>query len=288
MLVFKNKTFFFISTFILMTVFVAGCSKEDNENKNFNENVNVQEQREPEKTKFDKIKDLFAAEHEKNSEDIELLVTHETDAHVRGSVSFGEGEENRGMFMAAKNDDVWTIVYEGNGAFACSILDQYAFPEEMKEGCYVPVVNTSIVDEVDWRDYSNSVLSYKLSYPGICNIVGVNIDEQIDFICNWQGDATWPRFQISHKDEDFYRPDSGVSVSEWVKKHPDFEIGDPISIAGLETLHFVQNKNNEVDAADYYYFIKGDQLYEVMILHVDGRKDQKLYDKFLNSISFDE
>lgn len=288
MLVSKNKTFLFMTALILMLVFVSGCTKEDNEDKNTNENTNVQEQREPEKTKFDKIKDLFAAEHEKSPEYVELLVTHETDAHVRGSVSFGEGEENRGMFMAAKNDDVWTIVHEGNGAFACSLLDQYAFPEEMKEGCYIPTVNTSIVDEVDWRDYSNSDLSYSLSYPGICNIVGVNVDKQIDFVCSWKGDANWPRFQITHSDEDFYRPGPDVSVTEWVKKHPDFEIGDPISIAGLETLHFVQNKNNEVDAADYYYFIKDGQLYEVMILHVDGKKDQKLYDKFLNSISFDE
>lgn len=288
MLVSKNKTFLFATALILMFVFVSGCSKEDNKNKNSNENVNAQEQREPEKTKFDEIKNLFAAEHEKSSEEVELLVTHETDDYVRGSVSFGEGEENRGMFMAAKKNDTWTIVYEGNGAFACSLLDQYAFPEEMKEGCYVPVKNTSIVDKVYWREYSNSNLFYSLSYPGICNIVGVNVDEQVDFVCNWQGDATWPRFQITHSDGDFYRPDPGVSVTEWVKKHPAFETGDPISIAGLDTLHFVQKKTSEVDAADYYYFIKDDQLYEVMILHVDGKKDQKLYDKFLNSISFDE
>ncbi len=288
MFVYKNKTFLFLTVIILMVVFLSGCTKEEDENKNSNENQTAEQQQESEKTKFDKIKDIFATEHEKNSEDIELLVTHETDNHVRGSVSFGEGEENRGMFLAAKNEDAWTIVYEGNGAFACSLLDQYAFPEEMKEGCYVPVKNTSIVDKVDWREYNNSDLSYNLSYPGICNIVGVDVNEQIDFICNWQGDATWPRFQISHKDTDFYKPDSEATVAEWVKKHPDFDIGDSISIAGLETLHFIQNKTSETDAADYYYFIEDGQLYEVMILHVGDKKDQKLYDKFLSSINFDE
>ena len=273
---------------ILIAGFSSGCGKEQVVQKNETNENNSQISQEPELTKFDYIKELFAQKYNKSLEEVELLVTFETDAHVKGSVSLGEGEENRGMFLAAKNDDVWQIVFDGNGSFACSLLDEYAFPSEMKEGCYVPAKVTTIVNQVTWLDYQNETLGYNLSYPSICSILGIDVDDQIDFICNWQGDGTWPRFRIAHHKTDFYQPELGTDVVEWVQKHPEFDLGSTIEIAGLKTVHFVQKKSAQTDGADYYYFIKEGQLYQIMILHIEGRQDKELYEKFLESFHFDE
>jgi hypothetical protein len=40
------------------------------------------------------------------------------------------------------------------------------------------------------------------------------------------------------------------------------------------------------DQSDEYYFIQGDQLFRISILHAGGREDRELYDRFVQSVTF--
>ncbi|RJQ34017.1 hypothetical protein C4566_02720 [Candidatus Parcubacteria bacterium] len=280
-----------VGLLFVLVFFTAACSKEKDETKNEENNFSSLEddqsnEIEQRADKYQAIMDLFVQKYNKSPEDVEITFTSESDNHLRGGVKFGGENGAGGIFLAVRQDTVWQLIFDGNGSFSCALLDQYGFPREMKEGCYIPPKVTSIVDQITWRDYKNEDLGYSLSYPGICNVVSTNVNDRIDFICNWQDDGTWPRFIITHHDSDFYHPTPNVSVVEWVEKHPELDLGAAIKIAGLETVHFVQKKNSQTDAADYYYFIKDGQLYEIIIMSVSGHEDKQLYDKFLSSFSF--
>ncbi len=144
---------------------------------------------------------------------------------------------------------------------------------------------TTIVDSVNWRIYTNETLGYTLTYPGICNVSG-DLDNAVDFTGPLKSKELWPKITINHNDSEFYNPPLGTDVEEWVNKFPGFKDGTGITIAGLPTVHFVQEKNSQAFAGDYYYFIKDTQLYQITILHTGGKEDWPLYNKFLASFAF--
>jgi len=81
----------------------------------------------------------LAQKYSKPVSDVTLKVNKETPDYMAGSVSFaaqglpspGEG----GMFLAAKEGNMWTLVYDGNGSIDCNAIKQnYNFPKEMLTG----------------------------------------------------------------------------------------------------------------------------------------------------------
>lgn len=285
----SKKHFILLLSSVFLVLFLAsGCTKQESggeANENGNEEASSVNNMED---KYQAIVDLFVQKYNKNPEDVEITFNSENESYVRGDVKMGGAEGEGGIFLAAKNGAVWELVFDGNGSFSCSILDEYGFPSEMKEGCYIPPKFSSIVNQVNWLEYNNEDLGYRLSYPAICNIASTNVNDRVDFICNWQGDTTWPRFIIVHHDSDFYRPPSGISVVEWVKKSPELDLGSAVKIDDLETVHFTRKQTHQVDGSDYYYFINGGQLYEISIINVDGKEDKQLYDRFLSSFHFEK
>lgn len=147
--------------------------------------------------------------------------------------------------------------------------------------------NTTIVDEVNWRVFTNSSHGYSVNYPGICNVSG-DIENNVEFTGPLEDNEWWPKISINHNSSAFYRPPVGTDVKEWVAKFSGFKNGEDITIAGLPTVHFVQERSPQSYAADYFYFIKGNQLYQITILHTGDKKDLPLYNKFLNSFAFAE
>lgn len=143
----------------------------------------------------------------------------------------------------------------------------------------------SIAEEVDWRNYTNEKLGYGVSYPGICT-VSTDLGQSVDFTGPLENNEWWPRITIAHRDTDFYNPPAGTDVVEWVQKFPELKEGKEVSIDGLTTLHFVQERSPQAYGADYYYFIKEGQLYQITLLHTADRQDWPLYDKFLESFTF--
>ena len=80
------------------------------------------------------IQYLLSQKYEKLMTDIVLKTTKKNDNYAVGSISFlmnGQAGEG-GMFMTAKKNNVWTLVYDGNGSIDCvSIKENYQFPAEM-------------------------------------------------------------------------------------------------------------------------------------------------------------
>lgn len=149
-----------------------------------------------------------------------------------------------------------------------------------------PSSYASIAEEIDWREYSNDKLGYTVSYPGICNVMGDDLDKSVNFTGPLEDNEWWPSMTIAHNDSDFYRPPMGTDVAEWVLKFPELKNGDKITIAGLPALHFVQERSPQSYATDYYYFIKDTQLYQIVLVHTADRQDWPLYNKFLASFQF--
>jgi hypothetical protein len=87
----------------------------------------------PEKSSEDLIKELLIAKYPKYANTLTIKINQETENNVRGSVSFVEGEAG-GIFLAAKVNGVWQIVYDGNGQIPCT-LSSYGFPKEMLSDC---------------------------------------------------------------------------------------------------------------------------------------------------------
>ena len=62
-----------------------------------------------------------------------LTISHENVNYASGQISFGS--EGGGMFLAAKVNDQWQIVYSGNGSIDCqTIKAKYEFTPEMLTG----------------------------------------------------------------------------------------------------------------------------------------------------------
>ncbi len=86
--------------------------------------------------KFEALKQLFADKYDKETSEITLSVSNEIATHVKGGVSMGEGPGSGGYFLATNINGAWELVFDGNGAYECSMLYEYEFPATMTEGCY--------------------------------------------------------------------------------------------------------------------------------------------------------
>jgi hypothetical protein len=145
-------------------------------------------------------------------------------------------------------------------------------------------------DYKGWRTYTSQKYGYTVKYPGDCKVVALNANEMVEFLgpevtYNQQGER-WPRLAISHYLSSFYHPPAGTDVWQWTNKLVGYRAGPEVSLAGRPTVHLVQDRTSQGYAADYYYFIKGDQLYQLSVLHTADQKDPLLYDKFLSSFRF--
>lgn len=86
--------------------------------------------------------DLLEAKYPTTTID-KVTVSKSTDTHMRGMVSFtptkaqleagmqGDG----GIFLAAKVDGQWKLVFDGNGVIDCKLVNQYNFPSDMISDC---------------------------------------------------------------------------------------------------------------------------------------------------------
>ncbi len=82
------------------------------------------------------IEKLLAEKYEKEVAEIDLEIVQKTENYFRGTAVFQPGgAENTGLVLAAKTDDGWQLVFDGNGSFSCYLLEEYGFPEEMRQGC---------------------------------------------------------------------------------------------------------------------------------------------------------
>jgi hypothetical protein len=86
-------------------------------------------------SKTDLIRQAFATKYGKSIAEISITIQQETDTHVRGSVKFGESVGAGGNFFAAKVNNEWVIVLDGNGQISCTLLTNNGFPASMMTDC---------------------------------------------------------------------------------------------------------------------------------------------------------
>jgi len=82
------------------------------------------------------IKNLFADKYNKTIAEVTINISQETENHIKGMVEISPGgPENSGMFLAAKVNDSWNLVHDGQGAIICLAIGSYNFPVDMVEEC---------------------------------------------------------------------------------------------------------------------------------------------------------
>ncbi len=81
----------------------------------------------------EEIEAILAKKYGKSSDEVKVTITKQSDSFAGGSVSFGEGGPGEvGMFLARRVDNVWEVVFDGNGNVDCTKMRQeYGFPNEI-------------------------------------------------------------------------------------------------------------------------------------------------------------
>ena len=139
-----------------------------------------------------------------------------------------------------------------------------------------------------WKSYTNEGFGYTLGYPGDATLLESPQGTGIQISGPLVGNERWPILEVMHYDSGFYHPPAGTNLQQWVTDHVISydEIDAEVEIAGLPAVHLTTNASPMAYGYDEYYVIRGDQLFRIMILHVDGQHDWELYNRFLQSITF--
>jgi hypothetical protein len=84
------------------------------------------------------IKSLFAEKYKKDVSDITVVITQGSEDHLRGLVTIEPGgNENSGMFLVARSNEEWVLIFDGQGSYSCEMVQEYDFPEDMVGDCYI-------------------------------------------------------------------------------------------------------------------------------------------------------
>ncbi len=139
-----------------------------------------------------------------------------------------------------------------------------------------------------WLPYLNEEFGYALLYPGECTVMGNNFDESVTFSGPLVGNDFWPILTVGHYDSDFYHPPADVDLVQWITDHglPYAEINTEVEIAGLPAVHARYEGGQGGRGSDDFYFIRGEQLFNIMILDAGELADWEVYNKFLQGITF--
>jgi len=81
------------------------------------------------------IKSLIALKYSKPNSEVFIRIDQENTEYAKGGISFAPEGGPGGMFLAAKINDKWELVYDGNGSIDCDKIKlNYQFPAEMLAG----------------------------------------------------------------------------------------------------------------------------------------------------------
>ena len=143
-----------------------------------------------------------------------------------------------------------------------------------------------------WQLYRSDELGYQFEYPP--DTVINTADNPLDSLAITGTDAAsefWPQITLSHPaDREEFRPPQDANLEEWLTQHnllPDERQPDT-TIAGTTAVHVRHERSPQSYAFDRYYFAHAGQLYEIVIGHVGDREDWPVYNRFLESFTFDD
>lgn len=88
-------------------------------------------------TNEEAVKGLLAEKHNKDLSGVTISIEKEDEDHIMGGVQFQPGGPgNAGMFLAARKEGSWDLVFDGNGTVPCSAISPYNFPVSMVKECF--------------------------------------------------------------------------------------------------------------------------------------------------------
>jgi hypothetical protein len=141
----------------------------------------------------------------------------------------------------------------------------------------------------DWLRYTNTTLGYTLQHPADLVVEETNGGTSVSFTGPLEDNEHWPAIWVSSSDTEFYRPPQGTDVGDWLIDHnfADGNFGPERQIGGFTALHTIKTRSPQSYASDDYFLIRGEHLFHIVLLHTGDRQDWELYNRFLDSISFD-
>lgn len=78
------------------------------------------------------IQNFLAKKYDKSFDEVEIIVSKQTENHASGSVSLGQGPGEGGLFLARKDGNTWEVVFDGNGDIDCvQMRQELGFPDEI-------------------------------------------------------------------------------------------------------------------------------------------------------------
>lgn len=84
---------------------------------------------------IESLKLLFAQKYEKRIEDTTVSISKREGDYLTGGVKFAE-EIAGGYVLAAKVNDAWKIIFDGNGNWTCDVVDVVDFPSTLAPECW--------------------------------------------------------------------------------------------------------------------------------------------------------
>ena len=99
------------------------------------ENITEDIEEESNESVIETLKLLFAQKYERKVEDVNVTISERQGDYITGGVKFA-GEIAGGYVLAAKVNDAWKIVFDGNGSWSCSAVDIVDFPPDLVPECW--------------------------------------------------------------------------------------------------------------------------------------------------------
>lgn len=142
-----------------------------------------------------------------------------------------------------------------------------------------------------WEAYTHPTLGYSFFYPAGCTFESTDTNRYTLIVGPLVNDEHWPWIGIAHPDETDYHPPADVDLQAWLaarSRLPGKVLGTR-TIAGEVAVHtrFEDPRGPQSYGDDRFYFAHSGQIYEITIMHT-GKEDWGVYDRFLDSLAFQE
>lgn len=109
-------------------------------------NLEKESEEESDESIIESLKLLFAQKYEKRIEDITVTISKREGNYLTGGVKFA-GEIAGSYVLAAKVNNAWKIVFDGNGNWTCDVVDVVDFPSTLAPECWDDATMT-VIDRV--------------------------------------------------------------------------------------------------------------------------------------------
>lgn len=87
------------------------------------------------KTDQQQIQEFFVKKYNKSKNDTQVVISHKTNTHAQGGVSFAN-ETGGAIWLAHQENNNWLVDFDGHGAIPCSSVQPYDYPKDMVPECW--------------------------------------------------------------------------------------------------------------------------------------------------------